>query len=143
MRRCCPAGFHGTERPSGFWNMLGTTRHQELANHAEQTTECVATNLILGVCLSNGRRFDEGTIDRYIYCSHRMQNCRCRMGTYILSILVDIIATPINCRVASITHLPSSFFFAHKQHINTQEPRRRKTSMNKKKKKNILGALYN
>jgi hypothetical protein len=29
------------------------------------TTECVgrvATNLILGVCLSNGRRFDEETI---------------------------------------------------------------------------------
>jgi hypothetical protein len=41
------------------------------------TTECVATNLFLGVCLSNGRRFDEGTIDRYIYCSQRMQNCRC------------------------------------------------------------------
>lgn len=54
-----------------------------------------------------------------------MQNCRRRNGNLYLSILDDVIATVINCRVASITHLPS--FCSHTTHKYGRTEKKKKT----------------
>jgi len=59
------------------------------------------------------------------YCPSICKTVDAEMGTYTLSILDDVIATVINCRVASITHLPS--FCSHTTHKYGRTEKKKKT----------------